>query len=246
MILGLDGPDLIWLSCAAFVAGLVRGFTGFGTAMIYLPVAGQILSPFGAITTLVIMDVAAPLPNVPRAWRDGDPRDIARLGIGLILAMPLGILALTLVAPEVFRYGVSTIALVLLACLIGGIRYRGALTRPLIFGTGALSGFLSGSAGLPGPPVILLYMASARAATVVRANTLLFLVMNDLMLLPMLALFGRLEGGAVLLGLAMIIPGAVGNVTGARLFRPGQERLYRTIAYGVIAISALSGLPLWD
>ena len=246
MILGLSGPDLFWISSAAFVAGLVRGFTGFGTAMIYLPVAGQILSPFGAITTLVIMDLASPLPNAPRAWRDGDPRDIARLGTGLILAMPIGIFALSLVAPEVFRYGVSSIAIVLLACLIGGIRYRGVLTRPLIFTTGAMSGFLAGAVGLAGPPVILLYMASEKAAKTIRANTLLFLVMTDIVLLPMLAVFGRLEGSAVLLGLAMIVPGVFGNVTGAALFRPGLERLYRTIAYAVIALSALSGLPFWD
>ncbi len=246
MILGLSGPDMFWISFAAFTAGLVRGFTGFGTAMIYLPVAGQILSPFGAITTLVIMDIAAPLPILPRAWRDGDPKDVARLGVGLVVAMPLGIFALTLVEPEVFRYGVSIVAFFLLACLIGGIRYHGVLTRPLVFGTGAMSGFLAGSVGLAGPPVILLYMASARAVKTIRANTLMFLVLTDIALLPMLALFGRLEGSSILLGLAMIIPAAIGNITGAMLFRPGKERLYRNAAYLVIGVSALSGLPIWD
>ena len=99
---GLPAGDLAWLAVAAFTAGLVRGFTGFGTAMIYLPVAGQILSPFGALTTLVLMDLVAPWPNVPRAIRDGQPADVARLGTGLVLAMPLGLLILTRVPPEAF------------------------------------------------------------------------------------------------------------------------------------------------
>ncbi len=245
-MLGVDPVGLIFLSGAAFVAGLVRGFAGFGTAMIYLPVAGQILSPFAALTTLVFMDVIAPLPNAPRAWRDGNPGTVARLGIAFVLALPLGLYALTQVPVEVFRYTVSAIAIGLLICLIFGFRYRGELTRPVIFGTGALSGFTAGAAGLPGPPVILLYMAGPHAAAVVRANTLMFLIMADLILIPMLAVFGRLEMNAILVGLLLIVPATAGNVAGAFLFRPGQEAKYRTVAYIVIAASALSGLPMWD
>ena len=246
MILGLAPLDLAAVAGAAFAAGLVRGFSGFGTAMIYLPVAGQVLSPFAAITTLVIMDLVAPLPNAPRAWREGEPRDVLRLGAGLVCALPLGLWLLMQVPAEVFRYAVSVIALVLLACLILGLRYRGRLTRPMIFGTGLLSGITAGTAGLPGPPVILLYMASARASQSVRANTLLYLILSDMVMLPMLAVFGRLDGGAVLLGCAMILPGALGNILGAMLFRPGHEALYRRVAYVVIAASAVSGLPMLD
>lgn len=246
MILGLAWPDMVWLMGAAFTAGLVRGFSGFGTAMIYLPVAGQVLSPFGAITTLIVMDLVAPLPNAPRAWRDGDPGDVARLGVGLVLALPLGIYTLTLVSPDVFRYAVSITAFVLLGCLIGGFRYRGPMTRPLIYGTGGLSGFLGGISGIAGPPVILLYMASASEARTVRANTLLYLILTDIVFLPILAIFGRLEASSLLIGVTMMVPGVLGNMAGAALFRPGYERTYRTVAYGVILLSALSGLPVWD
>ena len=89
-------------------------------------------------------------------------------------------------------------------------------------------------------------MAGPHAAAVVRANTLMFLIMADLILIPMLAVFGRLEMNAILVGLLLIVPATAGNVAGAFLFRPGQEAKYRTVAYIVIAASALSGLPMWD
>ncbi len=246
MTLAATGPDLWLLAATAFVAGLVRGFSGFGTAMIYLPVAGQILPPFAAITTLVVFDLIAPLPTVPRALRDGHKGDVLRLTVGLMLGLPVGLYALSLASPEVFRYAVSGIALLLLVCLISGLRYRGTLTRPMIFGTGGLGGILMGVAGLPGPPVILLYMASPLPVQVIRANTLLYLILTDVVYLPVLALIGRLEASAVLLGAVLIVPSLLGNVTGAWLFRPGQERIYRAIAYAIIAASALSGLPVWD
>lgn len=238
--------DLLWLAAAALVAGIVRGFSGFGTAMIYLPVAGQILTPFETLTTLVAMDIVGPLPNVPRALRDGHPPDVIRLAIGLFVALPLGVWTLSIVEPEVFRYGVSIAAMILLVVLISGVRYRGALTPPLIYGTGAAGGFLCGSVGLPGPPVILLYMASPLPSQAVRANSTLYLILADAALLAMLWGFGHLVLSAVLIGLALIVPYMSGTVAGAALFRPGHERLYRTVAYLIIAASALSGLPLWD
>ncbi len=242
----LGQPGLVWLLAAAAVAGLVRGFTGFGTAMVYLPVAGQFLGPFEALTTLVIMDMIGPLPNVPRALHDGHPRDVLRLATGMLVALPLGVWVLTLASPEMFRYGVSVIALVLLVLLVSGVRYTGRLSRRLIYGTGGLGGFLAGVAGLPGPPVIMFYMAAPHPPRVIRANTLLYLVLSDLVMLAVLALFGRLVPQALGLGLLVTLPYLAGNVLGARLFRPRAERLYRLVAYVIIAVSALQGLPLFD
>lgn len=234
------------LALAAFLAGIVRGFAGFGTAMVYLPVAGQFLSPFEALTTLIVKDLAGPLIHVPRALRDGQPADVLRLALGAVLAVPLGVWVLSLVPPETFRWGVSLIALVLLALLIGGIRYRGILTRPLVYGTGAIGGFLAGCVGLPGPPVIMLYMASALPISAVRANMTLYLILADLLMLAVLAWSGFLVPSAIALGVLLIVPYTAGNWTGALLFRPEAEVVYRRIAYAIIGGSAILGLPVWD
>lgn len=242
----LQTPGLGWLIAAALLAGVVRGFSGFGTAMVYLPVAGQVLGPFEALTTLTLMDLVGPLPNVPRALREGRPADVARLGAGLVLALPLGLWTLGQVSPEVFRYAVSTISLLLLGLLAAGFRYRGRLSPPLVFGTGALGGFLGGVSGLSGPPVIMLYMASALPAAAVRANTLLYLLMGDVVLMGVMAASGVLVPAAVGLGILLILPYTLANMAGAAMFRPGGETLYRRAAYVIIAASALSGLPLWE
>ncbi len=237
----------IWLLVAGvFLAGLVRGFSGFGTAMVYLPIAGQVLSPFEALTTLITMDLIGPLLNIPKAMRTGAMGDVRRLLLGTLIGLPVGVWMLSLVAPEVFRYGVSLIALLLLAILLAGLRYRGILTKRLIFGTGALSGLLAGSVGLPGPPVILLYMASPHRAAVIRATIMVYLIAADVLMLGMLALNGYLVGTAVVLGLILAIPYTIGNLSGAAIFHPKAERVYRAVAYIIIAVSALNGLPLFD
>jgi hypothetical protein len=234
---------LPWLIAAAFVAGTVRGFAGFGTAMIYLPVAGRFIDPVWAILTLAVMDMVGPLPNAPAAWRSGHPRDVLRLLAGTLVALPVGLMVLYAVDPAVFRYVVSGLTLVMLAALVLGLRYHGRVTPPMVYGIGGAAGFLGGVAGLPGPPVILFYMASPHGARVVRANTMIYLLGFDLLLLAVLAVQDRLTLMPVVLGCVLVVPNILGNLLGARIFDPARERLYRWVAYAIIATSALGGLP---
>lgn len=242
----LAQPGLAWLAVAAGIGGIVRGFSGFGTAMVYMPVAGQILDPFSALVTLTFMDVIGPLPNVPRAMRDGHRRDILRLCAGLVIALPAGLWFLSLIEPVHFRFAVSLITLALLVLLIAGVRYRGVLYHWMIYGTGMLGGFLGGLTGLSGPPVIMLYMASAHPPRVIRANLMLYLLGVDALMVAVLWAMGRLEPAAVIIGLLLALPYLAGNVLGGILFRPRYEPFYRRVAYVIIAASALSGLPVFD
>ncbi len=242
--LAFDG--LGWLLAGTVLAGLVRGFSGFGTALIYMPIAGQVMPPIWALTTLVIMDVFGPIPNLPRARRDGDMREVALLTFAMALALPVGLMILASIRPEIFRYAVSALALLVPVLLLAGLRYRGALSKPLLLGTGGVSGFLGGIVGVPGPPVILLYLASTKAAAQVRANILVYLFAFDIVLIALLALQNRLESVPVIIGLLLAPPVILANMAGAAIFRPEQERVYRAAAYIIIAAAAISGLPLWD
>ncbi len=242
----LSHPGLAWLALVAAIAGIVRGFAGFGTAMVYMPAAAQVLDPFAALITLTLIDVVGPMPNVPRALRDGNRAEVARLCAGLIVAMPVGLLLLSRVDPEVFRYAVSLITLGLLILLISGYRYRHTLKRWMTYGAGMVGGFLAGSTGLAGPPVIMLYMASSSSAAAIRANLILYLLAIDILMVVMLTVMGKMTLVMVGLSLILTVPYLAGNVLGGILFQPRLEGFYRAVAYVIIAISALTGLPFLD
>lgn len=242
----LSTPGLGWLFFAATLAGFVRGFAGFGTAMVFMPIAAQVISPVWALVVMVVMDVVGPLPNVKRCLRDGHPRDVLRLGFGMLVMLPLGIFALSLMSEVTFRTIVSGLALILLILLVSGYRYSSPLSKPLIYGVGGLGGFLGGASGLAGPPVIMLYMASKHPAQVIRANIMLFLVLTDFAMLALFWLWGMLSLAPLVLGLLMTVPYLLANVAGAAIFDPKRETIYRRAAYTIIAASAISGLPFWD
>lgn len=235
-------PGLGWLVIIAFVAGLVRGFAGFGTALVFLPVAAQIIDPVWAVTVLIVMDLAGPAPAIPRALKDGHPKDLLRLVAATALALPFGMAVLFAVDSNLFKLAVSVISLIMLVILMSGKRYQGKVTPPIVWTTGGIAGVLGGAAGIPGPPVILLYMASSHTARVIRANTTAYLFFFDAMMLIGFAFVGRLAGLPLILGLLVMVPNLMGNLVGGAVFNPKYESLYRYVAYLIIAASSLSGL----
>jgi len=238
-------PGLWWLVGAIMAAGLVRGFTGFGSAMIIMPVASSVLDPFAALAFLAVVEFWGPLPNLRSALRTGAPREALRLLVGAAAGLPLGLWTLSMLDPEIFGWSVSVVVLILLALVMSGWRYAGRLRPSGILGVGSVGGFLGGIAGVPGPPVIMLYMASSLPIAVIRANFLLYLLGIDLMMIAVFAMFGLLDPLAVTVGL-LCVPIYMGaNVLGAWLFDPGAVRLFRAVAYIVVAASAIVGLPLW-
>jgi len=233
------------LLVAVILAGLVRGFSGFGTAMIYMPFAGTVLPPVWAVITMLVFDIPGTMPILRDALKDSHRKDLQRLIFGAVVALPFGLFLLSRVHPDVFRWSVSSISLVLLMVLITGWRYRGVLSRKMTVGVGAMGGFLSGASGVAGPPVILLYMSSRHAIQVIRANVLLYLFMIDALTLTIAGVMGLLDLVPISIGLILTIPYALANMAGAALFRPDKEKLFRAVAYVLIAVSALSNLPLF-
>jgi len=241
----LQTEGLVWICFAALVAGIVRGFSGFGTALVYLPVAGSYLDPVSALLSLMVMDFFGPIPNVPRAWREAKRGELFKLLAAALLVLPIATFILTAMRPEIFRYLVSIVALSLLALLILGVRYRGEFKNWMLYGAGLIGGFLGGVAGTPGPPVIMIYMASENPPAVIRAVNMLYLWIFDIAMVLVFAVRGLLSLAAMTVGAIVTVPYLIGNIIGQWIFNPEKEKLYRWVAYGIIAVSAIRGLPIW-
>ena len=236
------GDGSAWLLIGAVLAGIVRGFSGFGTAMVFLPFASAVISPIWALVVLCIMDIVGPAFMAPRMARDANLAELGRLTAGAAVAMPLGLALLGMLSQDFFRIAVSLLALSLVAVMASGWRYRGKSSNLAVFGIGGASGFLAGSTGVPGPPVMLFYLARPLPPAAIRANIFIFLLLADVLLLAMLAFRGWLTAAPVYVGIAAAVVYFIGLGIGTQFFRPDRDGEYRTAAYAIIAASALLGL----
>ena len=57
------------LCAVAFVSGTARGFSGFGSALIFMPLASSMAAPQTVAAVLLIIDFIAALPLIPNAWK---------------------------------------------------------------------------------------------------------------------------------------------------------------------------------
>lgn len=144
------------------------------------------------------------------------------------------------------RWFVAAVAALTLGALVAGWRFSGLVSRPALIAIGAVAGVIGGLTGLTGPVVILFYLAGQSAAQSVRANTILFLAVLDVVVVANLLWRGAVEGWVILLALTLALPYLATSLIGQSLFDPRHERLYRWLAYAVIALAVLSGLPIWS
>ena len=242
----LETEGLVWLIAAFSIAGLIRGFTGFGTAMIVVPIGATFLPMPHIIFILTISGFGTALALVPKAWGKANKREVLNIGLAAVIAMPLGVFLLTVLEQNTLRWGLCIVISVVIAALLGGWRYNGALGPIQITGIGASAGLVGGATGLTGPIVVLFYLAGRHATATVRANSILFLALMDVAIAANLTISDLVEWDLIYLAILVTIPYMAISMVGQALFQPCYEHFYRSTAYTIIALAALSSLPIFD
>ena len=80
------------------------------------------------------MDLIGPILLIKPAFKDAQRRDLLLLLGGSLCLLPVGLALLSTISPETYRYLVSSISLVLMFCLVFGLRYSGKMYPPLCIG----------------------------------------------------------------------------------------------------------------
>src|SRR5258707_15662857 len=81
---------LLLLGVVALIASVARGFSGFGGALIFMPVASAAVGPKMAAPLLLIIDAVAAAGLIPNAWRRSDRRDVGLMAAGSVIGIPIG------------------------------------------------------------------------------------------------------------------------------------------------------------
>jgi hypothetical protein len=166
--------------CAiAFVSGTARGFSGFGSALIFMPLASSMAAPRLVAALLLIIDFVAAAPLVPNAWKHADRKATAVMVSGALIGVPIGTYFLSRLDPVTTRWIISAFVFALLLLLLSGWRYRGKDFPALSIGIGGLAGFCSGLAQTGGPPIVGYWLGRPIASVIARANILLFFGASD-------------------------------------------------------------------
>jgi uncharacterized protein len=242
----LSGSAGAAICAIAFIAATARGFSGFGSALIFMPLASSVAPPRLVAALLLIIDFVAAAPLLPGAWQKADRKATAMIAAGALIGVPVGTYLLSRLDPLTTRWIISGFVFALLFLLLSGWRYRGKDHLALSIGIGTLSGFCSGLAQTGGPPIVGYWLGRPIPSALARANILLFFGASDFFSVVSYALSDLITLDALRLALVVGPVYALGIKFGTSLFGRASEKVFRAICYGLIALAVIFGLPLLD
>lgn len=231
---------------AVLLSGLVRGFSGFGSALIHMPLVSVAYGPVVAATTFMLLELVAGAAFSLRAAPLAQWRQISPLMLAALPTIPLGALALTLIDPVHLRWFISAIVLAAVLGLASGWRYKGEPRLPVTLAVGGISGLLGGAVQIAGPPVILYWLGGSSEAKTLRANFLTFFTLLSTAVGIVYAFKGLLTREVILLAVLFGPAHFAAMLVGAHLFGFASEMTYRRIAYATISLAALISVPWLD
>ncbi len=241
----LDVTTAILLAGVGLLAGLSRGFSGFGAALIFVPLASMLAGPKLAGPVLAVIDAVFTIHLLPAAWRMASRRAVGIMFLGALLGIPAGTLILKSFDAMSLRWLISIMAAGMFALLASGWRYLGKPRDLVTAGVGAISGLFSGIAQIGGPPVVSYWLGLDTDHSALRANIILYFALSTLLTLVSYGAAGLFDAATLKLAVVAGPAYGIGTVVGSRLFPLASARLFRRISLVLIAGAVVLSLPVW-
>lgn len=228
------------------LSGAVRGFSGFGSALIYVPLMSALYGPQVGAASFLLTDFVTGIVFSLGVWRLAVWREVIPLAIAAVFAAQFGALILQYADPMWLRWTMTALVLVIVVVLSTGWRYHG---KPMLIVTllvGLAAGFLGGAVQISGPPIVLFWLSSMASAAVVRANFVVFFAIMAAALIVTYLWAGLLTAEVIALAAFVAPLHILAMFAGAKVFHFASEQTYRRTAYVIIMLAALVSMPLWD
>lgn len=241
-LLNLDLFPMVVILLSIFMAGIIRGYSGFGFAMVAVTSLSLVLPPIYVVPLVLILEVLASIRLVPQVWQDIDWHSLRWLLVGSLAATPFGVYLLANIPAAPMRIFISLLVLAVAILLMRGWVWKHMPGKCLNLTTGAACGLLNGAAAIGGPPVILLYLSSPAGIAVSRASIIAYFLGIDAMSLAMAFIQGIITSRTLVMMAVCIPPLLLGITIGSRMFVKMDEASFRRHVLMLLIALSIAGL----
>jgi uncharacterized membrane protein YfcA len=235
-------PIILLTGTIVFAGHLVKGISGFGSALVAVPLLLLIHDVKLVTPTFLLFDFISGAILVGSSWRSINRRLMLLLLSGMVVGTGIGTWALLSLSHEILKRVLGVLVTGwALATLLQGEPIRLLPGRPLGTTLAPVSGFLGGALGamfsVNGPPVIIYLSHVLKEKHVFRA-TLYGIFFADACYKMVLFSASRLLDGEVVRFALLMAPFLVaGVIVGSWLQRLLDAELFGRIVAGILAIT---------
>ncbi len=225
-----------------FLAGVVRGFSGFALSALVMASLVVILPPIELIVVCWFLEMSASLLMVRGGVRQWDRSIVLGLVIGSSMGLPIGLYLTNTLPIDVSKTVALCIILALAALQLLNVRATFLATRTGVYVSGLTAGMATGLASVGGMVVALYVLAREAAAGKMRASLVMYLFISSLLSCIYLLFYGMFDVQAITRGLVMAPICMAGVLAGQALFRPKLEPYYKPFCLCLLMVLAAAGL----
>ncbi|MFZ0099866.1 MAG: sulfite exporter TauE/SafE family protein [Gemmobacter sp.] len=223
---------------AVLVAGLARAITGFGFALLAVPLLGLQMPLPEAVALTILLQVAMIPRDVATGWRHLDRGYLMRLLLGALPAIPLGQIALLTIPPDQARLALAALVVLAIVLRAAPAPVAGLIGRAPAPVAGAIAGLMAGLAAMPGPPVVLHALARPLSPDQVRATLVMFFGILSIISLPALIHGGAADKSIILLAVSALPALVTADWAGRWVARRLGSSAFRQLAGALLLFSA--------
>jgi uncharacterized membrane protein YfcA len=215
-------------------AALAATTTGFGFVVLSAPFLALLLPPHHVVPLTLALSwlLISALLVRPAVRQAVDRRLVARFAATGLLGVPIGTWLLPAMDPAVLRLALGLVSALFALAALAGLTLP-AQRPPTVYLTGFVSGLLSGSVGLSGPPLAMYLAASGVSAPTFRATAAVVVWIFATVTLTVLALAHQLPPDLWRSVLSLAPALVIGAALGMRVFPALSPRRFRQAALGL-------------
>ena len=232
----------VFTLCLGLAGGIMQGFTGWGGAMLMMPLITLVYPPVEALALLVVGGLIISSQLYPSALREVPWVEMRALLLTLVFFTPLGTILLLYMDPYLVRRIIGIILIIISFLVMSGWQYRGEQSGWTTTLFGGISGIINGFAGLGSAILAIYIMAAPGTASIQRSKIIIASGVIIFTIMIVFSVKGVMDWDLILRGILLAPTQMIGAIIGARLFNYFPQEYFKKFTLIIIAILGASAV----
>ena len=252
----LSSFETISALAVVLLAGVVRGYAGFGFSALSVTLLSLFLAPARVVPAMFLLEVVGSIGLARDAVKHAEWSWLGWLMAGNVVCVPVGIWLLASLSDSALRIAIAGAVLLPLLTLRFGGNALATDTRTQRVAAGSISGVCNGLAAVGGLAVAAFVMRTPLRAEVMRATLVSYLLFTDCLALALALVWHVGPTSEALFSLdtlsfALLMCPAmlVGIAVGSRMFSGGSEATFRgrvaNLLFVLASLLVIKALAKW-
>ncbi len=235
----LNAENIIFLSLIIFAASIVRGFTGFGLALVAVPLIQFFMPVSDTAVFIALINAVFSVIYFRRSRELVRGQPLGRMAIWTGIGVAAGTLILKFINPAYIQLVWGLLIILIVFALARGFSFGISSDKSAMTLSGLFGGVLAGATGITGPPVAIILSSMKTPREKFNAVISIFILFAVSYALIFYLVAGLVKTETFLLAMCSVPALIAGLYTGDRLVSRISQLTFSRIIYIVLVIMGL-------